>query len=148
MPVMPDWEQQGYRITQAIALFLESHPVFALDGILFPSVQRGGHASPTPCRNVILFNKACAVVGAALGARPPYGVQLFEYEEDTAYFAPQISARDGSSAGNAESLRTDATKEPTLKLNSATLEIHQVRAVEFMTAAHHVFQHRGGESPA
>ncbi|MDF4003544.1 RES family NAD+ phosphorylase [Luteibacter sp. PPL552] len=45
MPVMPEFEDDGYLITQLIADFLATHADLALDGIQFQSVQYGDASS-------------------------------------------------------------------------------------------------------
>lgn len=56
VPVMPDDEDLGYLVTQAIADFLATIDQPEIDGILFPSVQAKGDA-----RNVVLFHKSSRV---------------------------------------------------------------------------------------
>ena len=153
MPVMPELEHRDYLITQAIADFLATHAVLKLDGIIFPSAQhlpptqQGPHSLQPQHRNVILFSKAANVLRAGPAPRPLYGVQLFEYEGDTACFAPQISSSDVPAVGTAELSSQGTPNEPSLELNTATIEIHEIRAVEFTTASHRVFQHLPRDRP-
>jgi hypothetical protein len=149
MPVVPQLEHRDYLTTQAIADFLATHRSLELDGILFPSAQRARGQQGISHRNVILFNKASTVVGAAPRPRPPYGVELFEYEDNVPEFAPQIFG------GGTEAAATGAgptnwppvtVGKPTLELNADTIEIHAIRAVEFATERQSVFHHRVREA--
>lgn len=56
VPVMPDDEDLGYLVTQAVADFLATIDQPDIDGILFPTVQTKGDA-----RNVVLFHKSSRV---------------------------------------------------------------------------------------
>jgi RES domain len=144
MPVVPELQHRDYLITQAIADFLATHPVLQLDGILFPSAQRVKPPVPQQYFNVILFNKAATVAHANSKASPPYGVRLFEYEEGTPHFAPQIYP--AAPQPQYPSARNSTSKSPALELNLGTIEIHEIRAVEVTTHSHHVFQHPGPAS--
>lgn len=60
-PVMPDFTEDGYLITQAIADFLSTHPRLDLDGIYFRSVQSPRGKEESRAHNVVLFHKASRV---------------------------------------------------------------------------------------
>jgi hypothetical protein len=79
LPVLPGDETSDYLVTQMIADYLAETSWLAIDGILFPSVQRRGD----PARNVVLFHHASAVEPPDL----PEGTEimatvLFDGDED------------------------------------------------------------------
>lgn len=89
MPVMPEHENSGYLITQAIADFLATHPSLNLDGILFRSVQHPSEGTQQG-RNVVLFNKASRVAFSREEEGATSHVQLIETDEDGDHWNPEI----------------------------------------------------------
>lgn len=68
-PVMPEAEHNDYLATQAVAEYLASSDELEVDGILFPSVQRGADREDL---NVVLFRKASHVEALQI----PPGTQI------------------------------------------------------------------------
>lgn len=141
MPVMPESEEQGYLITQAIADFLSTHPKLELDGILFPSAQNTMASHDTSRRNVILFNKASRV----LNAEAHFGgasVDLWEYDEDfpSGRFAPEIltKAIQTDEAGVANIWLDRDSINPALELDRNSIEIYEIKGVEYKHSRHKV----------
>ena len=142
MPVMPELEEQGYLITQAIADFLSTHPKLVLDGIIFPSAQNTTVHKDTPGRNVVLFNKASMV----LNADADYGgdhVELWEYDEDSpkSWFKPEmwLSQREGTR--NTSMWLIPAPIKPALELDLNSIEIYEVEGVKYQKTGHQVKRH-------
>lgn len=138
MPVMPEHEDNGYLITQAIADFLATHPSLDLDGILFRSVQyqeKGAHQG----RNVVLFNKASRVASSGEDERPTSYVQLFETDEDGDHWNPEIRVMHPEDRPQVPRWVTDSDeRKVTLELDLDGLEIQEVKGVSFTTAKTHV----------
>lgn len=141
MPVMPELEEQGYLITQAIADFLSTHPKLELDGILFPSAQNTMAAQKTSSRNVILFKKASSVlkVEAHFGGA---SVNLWKYDEDypSGRFDPEIRTKDtqNDGAGDAPIWFGSDPISHALELDRNSLEIHEIKGVEYNHFGHEV----------
>jgi hypothetical protein len=134
-PVMPDDETIEYIITQAIADFLSSESDLDLDGIIFPSVQAGdGYV------NVVLFHKASLVerlnlekikdIKVELGSPGPdgipssYGIQ--EIACDSAKDSPAVEIQ-----GRPQPEKELNKRKPTLRLDTDSLLVHVVKAVNY-----------------
>jgi RES domain len=163
-PVMPDDEAFDYLPTQAVADFLATEKVPALDGIAFPSVQAAGDVL-----NVVLFHKAARVetielpkgtkVTATMGQwteegweteyyvfeevpppEPPTGMRI---EDPILEYAPTILL-------SAPGARLDPDpRQSTLRIDVDSIRMHFVRRVEYETIEHRVGRHRPekGEPP-
>jgi len=141
MPVMPELEEQGYLITQAIADFLSTHPKLELDGILFPSAQNTMASHDTSRRNVILFNKASRVLNAEAHSGGA-SVDLWEYDEDfpSGRLAPEILTKviRTDEAGVANICLDRDSINPTLELDRNSIEIYEIKGVEYKHFGHKV----------
>lgn len=157
-PVMPDAEDFEYLVTQAMADYLADQPNFALDGILFPSVQ-----SKAKGFNVVLFHKAARVTEMDI----PPGTEIQSYlhgdSSDEDYDdgpltwsvledSPALGERSNSNAvedlndldamasmfSHTKWLSTEVDKDPrefSLKLDPQSLMVHTIVAVRFRTTA-------------
>ena len=154
-PVMPDDQEMEYLPTQAIADYLSTEGQVPLDGIVFPSVQVGGNGL-----NVALFHKASRAEqldiseGTEINARtystyedgpePDYSVteevppDPSEEEEDD---APAPTPFDLAMQDWDEVLDIDS-RECTLRIDPASLQVHEVSAVQINTRRYSVRRHR------
>jgi hypothetical protein len=138
MPVMPEHEDNGYLITQAIADFLATHPSLNLDGILFRSVQYEGPGAQQG-RNVVLFNKASRVASSGSKEAPTSRVQLFETDEDGDHWNPEINVMHPDDRPQVPRWFTDPDERATaLEIDLDALEIQEVKGVNFTTDKTHV----------
>ena len=150
MPVMPELVDQGYLITQAIADFLSMHHTLAVDGIFFPSVQTPQGVAHTDGHNVILFNKACAVLRSE-SKHAASSVSLWEREEDYTLYRPEIWASKGAShpsrrwGDEREMEQMESSKKLSLELNRNQIRTHHVDGVKFSTKTESVEYHPGVE---
>ena len=133
MPVMPEHEDNGYLITQAIADFLATHPSLNLDGIVFRSVQYQEKGAQQG-RNVVLFNKASRVASSGSEEIPTSRVQLFETDDDGDHWHPEIDVLhpDDRPELRHRSTVTDE-RATTLEIDFDDLEIRQVKGISFST---------------
>jgi hypothetical protein len=155
-PVMPDDEPFDYLVTQAIADYLASRTEPEIDGIIYGSVQNGSGT------NVALFHKAARVealdipdgteISASLyessdeGVLPDYTVwesvpppapekkKKEDDWDDDLFEPPSWRHRSG---------RPDADeREPALRLDTASLQVHNIERVTFKTDKFKVARHR------
>lgn len=151
-PVMPDDEVFDYLPTQAVADFLATENDPALDGIIFPSVQAAGEAL-----NVVLFHKAARVadlelpegteISASTGMHGPDGWERWysvhervppkekDAKDDSGVFSPALfleAARDTHSD----------PREPTLRIDLASIKVYVVNKVLLECEEHDVLRHR------
>lgn len=141
MPVMPSDEATSYLPTQAIADFLASNSDPALDGILFPSVQVGGEGL-----NVVLFHKAARVEKITLPKDSEISASLGNWDEDgfeTDYRVfEQVPKREEETTPKQESTWSlfamdlgggpdDDSRETTLAVDLETVEVHEIKSVQF-----------------
>lgn len=143
MTVMPELEEQSYLITQAIADFLATHPKLKLDGILFPSAQKSMSNKPVAGRNVILFNKASSVLNSEENFDREASVDLWESDEDGTRFVPQVWAtlRPKEEQINLPFWAAPATTTPTLEFNCKSIEVREIREIEYRSYSHPVDFH-------
>lgn len=147
MPVMPELEEQGYLITQAIADFLSTHPKLELDGILYSSAQNTMTSRDKSGRNVVLFNKASTVLNAEhFNFSGDTKVNLWEYDDDDFHdrrFKPEIQTKESPKDEEEDCdmlwLGTEPIK-PALELDRNAIEIYEVNGVEYQTCCHQVKQ--------
>jgi hypothetical protein len=155
-PVMPDDEAFDYLPTQAVADFLAAGSVTKLDGILFPSVQAGDEDL-----NVVLFHKAARV--AALDI--PEGTKLEastghwddeDWEADFTVYEEIPPKKAPASDESKEKSFLDTTllvgklldrwdgdnREAALRIDIASIHVHEVQQVEFKTNPFKVSRHR------
>jgi RES domain len=144
MPVMPELEEQGYLITQAIADFLSTHPKLELDGILFSSAQNTMASHNNSGRNVVLFNKASTVQNAEY-FRGKTDVSLWEFYDDSPDhgFKPEIRTKESPKDEedyNAFMWFGSEPIKPALELDRNAIEIYEINGVEYQKCCHQVKQ--------
>ena len=152
-PVMPDDQASEYLPTQAVADYLATEGKVPLDGILFPSVQAGGGGL-----NAVLFFKASRCEELII----PYGTKLSsstaqQYEEGWEREYTVIEEVPASKAESQETETdgafsildwdtapsvTDEYREPTLRIDIKSVEVHVVEAANFTTTSHKVRRSR------
>lgn len=101
LPVLPEFEERDYFITQVIADYLAMHPEVPIDGIVYPSVQsisEGAEALPPGARpttgiNVALFPRAARVEGTE--DEPMFIVEAWEEHAGGRFLMPLLSRRQG-----------------------------------------------------
>lgn len=154
VPVMPDHEDLGYLVTQAIADFLATieHP--DIDGILFPSVQAKGDA-----RNVVLFHKSSRVrsmyipAGTKIDVNDGFSTED-GWETDYSVYertprvppAPPTPASSGPWFRRAFDIADPDPREFTLNVDPESLEVHVVEAVSYQTEKNRVRRQRFPDS--
>jgi hypothetical protein len=142
-PVMPSDEPYEYIVTQAIADYLAAEAEPSIDGILFPSVQLGENQM-----NLVLFHKSCAVSPDDVPDGTEFMVSLSDSTEDGNFPSyrvweetppePQTKPEpsgmvwDDLSFGYVLDPSKDF-REATLKIDATSVEIHEVKAVQFTT---------------
>ncbi|MEQ1406744.1 RES domain-containing protein [Neorhizobium sp. Rsf11] len=153
VPVMPDDEDLGYLVTQAIADFLATIERPEIDGILFPSVQVKGEAC-----NVVLFHKSSRVRPMEFPAGTKFEVNEGFTTEDG--WEPDFSVYERTPRKSAEP-KPEAKLPPTmpsyqqvfdpsdpdprdftLRVDPKSLEVHVVDAVSYKTDRNSVRRHR------
>jgi hypothetical protein len=145
-PVMPDDEPFEYLATQAIADFLATDADPPLDGILYPSMQASESGF-----NVVLFHGAARVEPMQIPKGTEISPVVIDTEQVTDYTVTEETPLDDSSstserqnipffAKRFSALRPGAyePREPALRLDVATLQVHHVNSVVFETDAHSV----------
>lgn len=161
-PVLPDDEPFDYLPTQAIADFLASEAIPPLDGIIYPSVQGASGKS-----NVVLFHKAAGVLPLDV----PPGTTIRAYLYSSTEEGPEIDYHVFEDVPSTEDEGASATlkledvpfgqepqswsgsegsrgQEPTLQLDTSSLEVHYIKAVTFQTESDQVRRYRSqGRSP-
>lgn len=130
LPVMPERQDQSYLVTQVIANYLATHPLASIDGIIYPSVQRGGNDCVDAGENVVLFYKAATTVNADSDDPTAYA-QLRHYDHDGPdhYFSPAIVFLDVKPKPLWYK-KDDLHISPALSLVRDSIEIHEVMSVQ------------------
>jgi hypothetical protein len=143
-PVMPVDEPFGYLSTQAMADFLAAHADPPLDGIVYPSVQ-GSEGKP----NVVLFHKAARVERLAIPDNIEFSVELSlsTEEADIPHYSVCETVDDETvkevvMTDPVQPPQDDDKRQPTLKLEMSSLQVHHVLAVHFKTENHSISRHR------
>ena len=156
-PVMPDDEAFEYLPTQAVADFLGTMNEPRLDGIIFPSAQTGEG------RNVVLFHHAARVEILNLpsgteidvktgyetedGWEPGYSVSETVPEGATVLPLRPVDPDDGFASLLLSDFpdppeRHGDFRKPVLEVDTGSVSVHTVNAVEVKTAAFTVDRHR------
>jgi len=137
---MPDDAPFDYLPTQAIADFLATSEHPAIDGILYPSVQRKEGKL-----NVVLFHKAARVQPLDIPKGTVISASLDYDTED----GPEIDYRVSEMVPPEESSVVEGNKDfpvdgraLTLRLDVSSLTVHHVDAVEFKTEPYSVHRNR------
>ncbi|MHC2303522.1 RES family NAD+ phosphorylase [Rhizobium mongolense] len=153
IPVMPDDEELGYLVTQAVADFLATIDQPEVDGIIFPSVQAKGEA-----QNVVLFHKSSRVRPIEL----PEGTRVEVndgfatedgWESDYSVYErppPQSAQPTPEHAPSPPTPWYQQVFDPsdpdprdfTLYVDPSSLEVHIVDAVSYKTDRNRVRRHR------
>ena len=161
-PVMPDDEAFEYLPTQAVADFLGTMNEPRLDGIIFPSAQTGEGC------NVVLFHHAARVDALNLapgttieantgywtedGWEPGYSVSE-SVPEGTATAPPRPVDPDDRFASLLLSDLPDLPardadyREPALQVDTRSMVVHTVNAVEVRTTPHAVDRYQRQQGP-
>ncbi|WP_350597956.1 RES domain-containing protein [Pseudomonas sp. 65/3-MNA-CIBAN-0223] len=161
VPVMPGEQEREYLTTQAVADYLAGMSEPELDGILFPSVQDGKGV------NVVLFHKAALVEPLAKTGRKVVSASIedIDYEFDVRHPEYEINTETIEELGGSvpmlplffdfdahlESLRQPEHREPSLRLELESIEVHDIKAVVLQTTVLPVRvtpqrQHRAGHT--
>lgn len=157
MPVMPDDEPFDYLATQAVADYLATVAEPPLDGIIFQTAQsvKGG-------LNIVLFHKASRVELIDLPRGTEISASLLHWSDEGPEIDYWVSEKvpttvppraDGGTV-IAEFLPTGFnelggkfdTREVTLRLEVAALQVHHVEQVVFNSTAYTVNRHRSKKS--
>lgn len=130
LPVMPEQQEHSYLVTQVVANYLATHPRTAIDGIIYPSVQRGSHDAIDMGENVVLFYKAAMTTNAD-SEEPTAYAQLWHYEEDGPgrYFRPAVVFLEVKPKP-AWYPKQDFHITPTLSLLQGSIQIHEIKSVQ------------------
>jgi len=150
MPVVPDDEELGYLVTQAIADFLAAANEPKIDGIVFPSVQAKGAA-----RNIVLFHKAARVVpmevpeGTKIEVNDGYATEDGR-EQDYSEYEKTLRTNPAATAAaprvpefdDPPPVRDLDKREPTLSVDPDSVDVHAVEAVQYTTDRIRVRRHR------
>lgn len=140
-PVMPDLQERDYLVTQVIADYLATREKGAIDGIIYPSVQRP-NADSADGFNVALFARASGVAGAtgaALGK-----AYLWEYEEGDSWIDPWIieprvpPEPDEFDDAYAKAAAQKHATQATLKLLKKMISVHEITGIEISRRDHQV----------
>ena len=139
-PVMPESREHNYLITQVVADYLAMHPTTSLDGIIYPSVQRGANNHNGSGENVVLFHKAATAIASD---REPgtAEAELYDYDDDdyderpyaNRPLQPTILYIDADPLTQAFQRYSYNRPAPGLKLIRDSIEIHQILAVDIRT---------------
>ncbi|WP_207262417.1 RES domain-containing protein [Pseudomonas sp. GW101-3H06] len=146
LPVMPNEQDHEYLITQAVADYLASLQKPNIDGIIFPSVQDGVGV------NVVLFHKAARVESLGFPPSTDFSAQVVDYDPDTGADYPWYTLQIDQPADPTENAdfifpfpntydwsQVHAKhREPCLKLDLQTLQVHAIKAVEVKAKAQNV----------
>lgn len=157
-PVMPDDEAFEYLPTQAVADFLGTMNEPRLDGIIFPSAQTGEG------RNVVLLHHASRVEALSLPPGTEIDVNTGYWTEDEEWepgFSVREKVPEGATAppprpvdpddGLASFLLSDFPdpperhgdfRKPALQVDTGSVTVHTVNAVEVKTIAFTVDRYR------
>ncbi|MEK6320130.1 MAG: RES family NAD+ phosphorylase [Acidobacteriota bacterium] len=154
-PVMPDDEPFEYLATQAIADFLATDANPPLDGILYPSVQVSESGF-----NVVLFHAAARVEPLKILKGTEVSAVVVDTEDGTDYTVwEETPLEDTSGTSEPQNIpfvpnRLNALRpedydprEPALRLDIATVEVHHVNRVKFETECHSVTRLRCKKTP-
>ncbi|HEV7317458.1 MAG TPA: RES domain-containing protein [Ensifer sp.] len=157
VPVMPDDEDLGYLVTQAIADFLATIDQPEIDGIIFPSVQAKGKA-----RNVVLFHKSSrvrpievpegtkVVVNDGFATEDGWETDYSVYERiPPKSTEPKLDPTPPSSTPWYQVAFDPSDPDPrdfTLDVDPTSLEVHIVEGVSYKTDRNPVRRHRYEDS--
>lgn len=149
-PVMPHDENSDYLTTQAVADFLSMYNKTNVDGIIFPSVQ-----SPDKGRNIVLFHKASLVEKRELPRGTDIYCQSTSFEDDQWLFdfhvleslpeelqdekpTPIHWLEAFDSHPHYFQRKQIKSRDPTLRVNTGTVMVHQIEAASFSVKTYSV----------
>lgn len=133
MPVVPELEEANYLLTQAIADYLSTSERYDLDGILFTSAQKPKENTDPSVRNIILFHKSSGVLNADRRCRQAE-VNMYQHDEDTSYFDPEITTTSDDFRREFKVLSSKKKREDILELKLDGIEIHEIEGVDYATS--------------
>ncbi|WP_217983294.1 RES family NAD+ phosphorylase [Actibacterium ureilyticum] len=152
-PVMPDDQELEYLPTQAIADYLSTEGRVPLDGILFPSVQVGGDGV-----NAVLFHKASRCEDLKIPDGTDLSANTYSMYEDGPepdYYVWEEVPPDDEGPEKTSSRRSPLdideewdgyfnsdTREVTLRVETDSVHVHEVAAIQISTHSHTVRRHR------
>jgi 3',5'-cyclic AMP phosphodiesterase CpdA len=139
-PVMPKSQDHNYLITQVIADYLAMHPTTPIDGIIYPSVQKGTERARSDGQNVVLFHKAATTIFADQ-EKETAEAELYDYDDDEYEYGNRTepllrpSIFYHQSTAHTASFRPFGSPRPTpaLELQRNSIVIHRIVAVDIKT---------------
>jgi hypothetical protein len=139
-PVMPDDEIFDYLPTQAVADYLASQTTINYDGIIYPSVQVSGDHI-----NIVLFHKSARVEDVLLKHCTTVHADDISYEEEGTYTSYQVTeiipARAKKMPPKADDEPTKDSRPICLAIDLESIEVHEIKAVQYETTPHIVQRH-------
>lgn len=145
-PVMPNDEDYQYLPTQAVAEYLAEKTDPKLDGLIFPSSQRGGRGE-----NVVLFRHASTVEKDAIPddveLSTSFGWTSEDHEDRDITVWEKKKPKAAAEANRPEfspfedawpDLRQPAEEPATLRLVADEIEVRDIHAVEYRTETRRV----------
>lgn len=157
-PVLPSDEDYHYLPIQAVAEYLSEKMGFRLDGLVFPSSQRGGKGE-----NVVLFRHASSVepdgsgkMGMEVIIERPWYDEKDEKNEDFSILLSRKKMgkikkkrqkefqndKEFPDPNGIQAWCTDIEEypdeKPALRVDLDSLEVRHIQAVEYETRMHHV----------
>lgn len=141
IPIMPEAQSKEYLVTQAIADYLSGKEEFALDGIIYPSVQSSKQA-----KNVILFHKSARVKSIVYDVKTEITADLGRYSSQgwiKKYSITETRTMDESI--EERKIREWAQlsglidhRNPTLEIDVESITIHEIKPMTYPTTAYKV----------
>ena len=152
-PVAPQDEALQYLTTQVVAEYLANMEKPRLDGIIFGSSQTGGNG-----RNLALFNHACRVEPYDLPEESDVKVYAspFDDEDESILLYETVPSEKTEQSPQVKTdgrpvdlrrlmLEPDEASyglDPTLRLDIESIEVQDIKAVEYRTRCRSVIRHR------
>jgi hypothetical protein len=149
-PVMPNDEDFQYLPTQAVAEYLSEKISPKLDGLIFPSSQRGGEGE-----NVVLFRRSAGAKSDGtqkLTSDVQFGwATEDDYDRDITVWTKPKKKKKANLGAFFESSEPDhpSDEESALRIDLDSLEVRDIKGVTYNTETRRVrrYKERTGKAP-
>ena len=125
-PVLPSAEAFDYLTTQAVAEFLEQHPIYNVDGILYPSVQ-----SKNDDFNLVIFHKSSKIKFRTPSKKEFKVMSYFNDEYEMCVLETELKIENNDNNNDNDNKQSESNFTECLSIDVGSIHLHEISGVKY-----------------